>query len=633
MDRDDYNALGDQVMAPIRAETNLRWIGFFLTHFATAPGTTWTARRGRTPAVSTWRFLRSEGWGVAPLFVARQFLPPPSPDAPRPPNPEWNEANGITDAHHALALARADDAANLVDIERGATIYLDLEHDGFASVDSAQKYLKGWFDTVRNAGFRPGVYCWKPIPKPTQTWTSDGPMIRSLFPDVAIWLIRIPESQPVVYNEQTGWVTLNPVVDYHDADGETRVPEGYVAAQYAWYNSGRAVHSAKLKTGPHSSHTMAPIDFDAALVSDPSHPEDRAAVAFSRWKVNEPTVIFLYPGSVMWSSRVNGNWGEWVGGFGRANEAPITDLGYGRWFDTRSVAAASRGDNLADLFGLGVDGSVFTCWNVGGDEWSGPGLIGGPHTARHGSAIAAVSRKVGVLDVFFFNVSHEMASTWWSLDSTDWGSHTGAITHGFSFHPASSIDALVSPVDSERLDVFAVDWSNTTRWTQWRSPGPWQSVQVAGGGAVDPALGVHAAWFGGRIHLVAGMRDGTLAHSSHPDGNLATPWASHGAVPVAGPTGRIMGFCVTALDDILVVAGVRSDQTLAWCAFEAGSWSAPGTNIAAPAHSSSGRIGAMRFDGSAVDVVVPNQESSFVYHRLTRGGPGSPPTLSQTWVF
>jgi hypothetical protein len=68
-DRDTHDALGDGVMGAIRGHTNLRWVGLYLSHGPLAPGTTWTSRRPRAPLVSTLRFLRSEGLGVAPIYV------------------------------------------------------------------------------------------------------------------------------------------------------------------------------------------------------------------------------------------------------------------------------------------------------------------------------------------------------------------------------------------------------------------------------------------------------------------------------------------------------------------------------------------------------------------------------------
>lgn len=638
-DRDSYDALGDNVFAPIRGETTLRWIGFYLCHDAAGGGSTWTARRpARSPALSTWRFLRSQGWGLAPLYLGRQFLPPLAKGGPARSNPAWTEAQGIIDGNHAIALTRMNNAGHLVDIESGATIYIDLENDGFVSVPAAQNYLRGWFDTVRGAGFRPGVYCAHPVPRPGKHYTSDGPLIRTLFPDVAIWFFRIPDTQPVVYNEQNAQLILNSVDEYRDADGSLTAPTGYIAAQYAWYNASRAVTGARLKTGPATFFNVAPIDFDAALVSDPSHPEDRTAVVFSKFKAVEPVVIFLTSDYIWWSSRLGGTWGDWVGGISDVAQAPLHDLGYGKWFDTRAVAAASRGEGLVDIFGLGVDGSLWTCWCMTDlvakeDNWSGPAVIGGPRTARHGSAIAAVSRTAGALDVFFFNTNHELTNAYWRTDSPNWAAQTGPVTHGFNFHPASGVHPLVTAADSQRIDVFAVDWSNTVRWAQWKAPAPWQCVSVAINGSVDPAVGIQVAWHDGRIHLVAAMRDGTLAHLSHPGGNLATPWTSHGVLPTGAAGWRPTGFCMTAADNVLVVAAVATDQSLVWWGLEAGAWSGPSSNTVTPPYSSAGRVAGFPFDGNSVDVAVLDQSANFFYHRLTSGAAGSPPTLTETWRF
>jgi hypothetical protein len=248
-------------------------------------------------------------------------------------------------------------------------------------------------------------------------------------------------------------------------------------------------------------------------------------------------------------------------------------LGFGRWFDTRSAAAASRRPELVDLFGLGIDGSVWNCWRTadqGGVDGSWapvPQLVSPPKSARFGSAVAAVSRKLDLLDVFFFNTNQELANTWWSPVDTNWLGHVGSMTRGFKFAPASNILALVSPTDGERLDVFAADSANGLRWVQWRNSGAWQCVTVPTGGPIDPSLGVRGAWFGGQMHLIAGMRDGSLVHLSHPDGNFGTGWQLRGQLPSFRLL-RPMGFAVAATESFLVVAAIVANQTLFWTGFD-----------------------------------------------------------------
>ncbi|MFF4948685.1 hypothetical protein ACWC2K_32725 [Streptomyces chattanoogensis] len=140
--------------------------------------------------------------------------------------------------------------------------------------------------------------------------------------------------------------------------------------------------------------------------------------------------------------------------------------------------------------------------------WSEPQVLNPSNPARHGSAIAAVSRRTDVLDAFFFNTAHELTTTWWTPGDPNWQAHGGAITHGFGFAPGTNIAALISPTDSGRLDAFAIDSSNTVRWVQWRTPAPWASATVPLPESADPAVGVHATWHEGQIPLLVEARGG-----------------------------------------------------------------------------------------------------------------------------
>jgi hypothetical protein len=644
LDRDSYDALGDAVVGPIRVHTNLRWVGFYLAHAHAAYGSTWTARRpARTPPVSTWRFLRAEGWGRAPLYLGRQFLP--NPGGAGIPNPDWSEANGRTDGRHAAALATTDNPANLVDIESGATIYIDLEADGFMAVPAAVNYLRGWFTEVVAAGYRPGTYC---------SNRTDAAAVRTTFPNVAIWFFQIPTTQPQVYDESAGRLTLPPASNYHDPGGV--MPRfGRVATQFAWYNSSRAFTGAKLKTGATTSHNVAPIDFDAARVTDPAHPEDRAALAFAPFRPGQPAAFALASEAAAWEFFEAGAWGAWGQAAALASATPMADLGYGKWFDTASLAAASRRPGLVDIFGLGIDGSLWTAWRTadvpatGGQpaqdgQWSPtPQILNPAMPARPGCGVAAVSRKTDVLDVFFINRNHELTTTWWTPADMNWQAHTGPITAGFAFAPATNIAAITSPADGERLDLFAVDWSNNIRWSQWRNGGPWRTETIQGVGGIDPAVGVHAAWHGGGIHLVTATRDGSLAHLSHPDGTMpppgtvpnATGFTLQGTVPGLGAAVRPMGLRLTSLGASLIAVGIASNGALFWAVWNGGVLWIPGLDVAAPAYSTSGRIAATPFGANSMDVMLPNQDGDVVLRRLTVAGipPLATASVTGSWTL
>lgn len=89
-----------------------------------------------------------------------------------------------------------------------------------------------------------------------------------------------------------------------------------------------------------------------------------------------------------------------------------------------------------------------------------------------------------------------------------------------------------------------------------------------------------------------------------------------------------MGF---ALDAALVAVIVGSNQSLFGASFENGVWG-PGVDMATPPYSASGRIAAHRFDGSSVDVVLPNHAGSVVMRRLVRGKVAlAPLALIRSW--
>ena len=104
---------------------------------------------------------------------------------------------------------------------------------------------------------------------------------------------------------------------------------GQVACQFAWYNADRAYQGANLKTSATATHRVAPIDFDGARIPDPSHPEDRAALAFAFDRTGQPAAVALESQAAI-RQYFDGTWGDWVQV--SASAAATTgraDLGYG----------------------------------------------------------------------------------------------------------------------------------------------------------------------------------------------------------------------------------------------------------------------------------------------------------------
>lgn len=141
IDKDRYP--GDQVMASLKRNTNLKWTGFYLTP-APSQGHTlgWMGKHG---------FLRDLGWGIAPIYVGRQVKSIPDSDH------RMSAANGTIDGVRAARLASSTGI-------NGTVIYLDFEHGLPLEQDRKQPtvvrdYYAAWADSLRNEGFRPGVYC------------------------------------------------------------------------------------------------------------------------------------------------------------------------------------------------------------------------------------------------------------------------------------------------------------------------------------------------------------------------------------------------------------------------------------------------------------------------------------------
>ena len=72
---DVMNSPGDARLRAIWARTNLRHVGFYLSHGVSMATTAWTAPQTRNPARSTWAFLRDEGWTMLPVCVGMQIVP------------------------------------------------------------------------------------------------------------------------------------------------------------------------------------------------------------------------------------------------------------------------------------------------------------------------------------------------------------------------------------------------------------------------------------------------------------------------------------------------------------------------------------------------------------------------------
>jgi hypothetical protein len=158
---------GDGRMKSLKANSDLRWCGFYLDN------STWQGR---------YHLLKSMGWGVAPIHFGAN----PGGEATAGKSLADRTALGIT--HGKSAVAKAGRST----IPKGTIIYLDVEIPN--TVDDWIEYFLSWCRPVIDAGYSPGCYCGYIFVR----WLNAKLMKRSGFntalPD--FWAVDIRKANP-----------------------------------------------------------------------------------------------------------------------------------------------------------------------------------------------------------------------------------------------------------------------------------------------------------------------------------------------------------------------------------------------------------------------------------------------------
>ena len=122
-------------LAWLKANTNLRWCGYYLAPAPSHDNTSWMGQR---------QLLLAQGWGMAPIFVGQQTAGPGSHNAVGP--------QGSNDGSLAAELASKEG------FPAQSYIFLDWE-DGSSPSQDAQAYVSAWATAVTESGYKPGIYC------------------------------------------------------------------------------------------------------------------------------------------------------------------------------------------------------------------------------------------------------------------------------------------------------------------------------------------------------------------------------------------------------------------------------------------------------------------------------------------
>jgi hypothetical protein len=153
---------GDTVIDWLRANTNFSWCGFYLAPAPSHGNTGWMGKRAR---------LVAAGWGIAPIYVGQQTIPPGSRNSSGP--------QGKVDGADAASLATH------AGFPAGTRIFLDLENG--KPFPAAQKaYVVAWCAEVSHRGFAPGVYC-------SHSFAAD---VHAAAPAARIWVFKVPTTAP-----------------------------------------------------------------------------------------------------------------------------------------------------------------------------------------------------------------------------------------------------------------------------------------------------------------------------------------------------------------------------------------------------------------------------------------------------
>jgi len=153
------------------------------------------------------------------------------------------------------------------------------------------------------------------------------------------------------------------------------------------------------------------------------------------------------------------------------------------------VAAVARRPDIIDAFWVGPDGSLNTSWWTRSGGWAPTRFsIGDPAVkASTDGGIAAFGRHPGILDVFFIGDDDRPHTTWWT-EQGGWATLSPALAGPASVDASGGVAAV-----SRRLgviDVFMVGSDSRLYTTWWTEQGGWSPTVLQIGGAPVPVQAI-----------------------------------------------------------------------------------------------------------------------------------------------
>jgi len=568
--------------------SNLRAIGFYLAHHV-----------GTDATITTWtrhlHDLRDIGWEVIPFWL---------PFKDDEVETLMRTSNGSE--HGRIAAANARNAR----LEQGATIYLDIEN----AIDLESKhspfvpYVANWMKALRDAGYFPGVYC--------SRLNASSILERSEFRpfDPAVWAVSVAGATRAEWDDTrfqltplvaTDW----PVRDPKD-DGRWAGARFTIGCQIDWFNAARDRKIFHWPNATGGQDGFRDVDWDMAKIFDPSHPRSASTCAVTRDRDNLEWVYVMIVNAETLALLERTSLGRFLAiqelSLGPSDIGPHPDPPLAG-FDPVTAAAASRRRAHCDFFVLGQDGFLRTLWMSESEQFPSHSWPVNPRNpARQGSPVAAVSRTLDQLDIFYVDQHHQLVTLWWNPGATRWDLNvrvlpgpTSTSAENLLVAGGSNLAALPAAFDaqrpSDRLDVFYVSLNFTQpyadperdrRWSDafgvthavWTTRSDWRLAQIPDLSGVAAKSGIAAARdAAGSIHLIVQRRDRAgLVHAILSGAGGAGWTIQNGPGPIPLDQGRTrwwMSLHLVPFDERMLLFGMTNASALAWSLYADGRWS------------------------------------------------------------
>lgn len=225
---------GIKVMDWLKANTNLKWCGYYLAPAPNRPPSGW---QGQYAALKG-------NWGIAPIYVGQQD--PRTGNAHFQPSSKLTAAQGTADGADAAKLAAADG------FPPGTYVFLDWEQGDITAPGSAD-YIRAWVKAVAaDERASPGIYCGHGIA--AQLAALVGAL--SPAPNVRFWCWKVPTTDR---HDYTGALNNVPAPD--------PAGNGFAGAKM-WQRD----QNTDLKLPNSAPIAKLNVDLDTSSLADPGAP-------------------------------------------------------------------------------------------------------------------------------------------------------------------------------------------------------------------------------------------------------------------------------------------------------------------------------------------------------------------------